>query len=496
MPHRTKAMYLTLMALGAAGCAGSDVNVSRNNQTMWKPSERLTRPKTANCPPPKILPETYFAAGRLFEQQGSVANAIMQYRRAVAFNHQFGDAYYRLGVLLSITGQHEEATEALSRAAVLKPDSAVVHNDLGFEFMFQKSWTEAEQEFRHALILAPGYPRGHINLGLCLARQGRFEEALTTFQAVLPAPDAYYNLGLLLRGQQQYGEAADAFRRALVIDPEFSAATAQLGQIEPYLPHEQDTTVPLVENFGQPSDTWIVDNPRTDSTPIEQADGFQPCTSLDESELVDRADTVSFGQWQNVLQVWRNAERVDSADTFPGEVEEVSWNTAGEDAVDSDFLADSSPMTDGQPEIYFPLPPFYPFELSAMMADPDVTMEPLVSWYGTVDPELQEPFLAMNNSGVGYEVRSTLGSSIEVAFDDDRFGAGDGFGPLHGATRNHDDSARGAFESLTPSRSFAWVRSMEQAHDELSIIRNEIACWDDLLLGSGGQSQYGATHQP
>lgn len=231
MLRNVKATTLTLAVLFAAGCAKSDYVVSRNGQTQW---ERVDKAAMANAPqavPPKILPETFFAAGRLFEAQGLLGKAITQYRKAVAVNHEYGDAFHRLGVVLGAIGKHAEATEALGRAAELRPNDAVLRNNLGFEFILQGRWEEAERELNRAIELQPHFARAHINLGMTLSRGHRFDEALASFRKVLPEPDAYYNLALMLRGRKRYEAAADALKHTLAIAPHFTAATTQLEQL-------------------------------------------------------------------------------------------------------------------------------------------------------------------------------------------------------------------------------------------------------------------------
>ena len=231
MRHETKRIMLTAATLCAAGCAKSDFQVGRQNRANMRP---MTNSVMANVPeekPPKILPETHFAAGLLFERQGQFDRAIPQYRKAVALNHNYVVAFHRLGLLESATGQHLEAAQTLQKAVAMRPDNAVLRNDLGFEWMCVQQWDDAERELRRAIELQPDLATAHINLALVQAKSERFTESLASFLEVLPEPDAYYNLGLMYRGQQRYLEAMEAFRHVLTIAPEFSAAKIQIEQL-------------------------------------------------------------------------------------------------------------------------------------------------------------------------------------------------------------------------------------------------------------------------
>jgi len=226
-----KRILLTAAVLCAAGCAKSQYEVMGQNRGDMR---QVRDSAMANAPeekPPKILPETHFAAGLLFERQGQFDKAIPQYLKAVALNHNYVAAFHRLGLLQSATRQHIEAVQSLQRAVALRPDNAVLRNDLGFELMRAEQWDQAESELRRAIELQPDLATAHINLALVQAKSERFTESLASFQAVLPEPDAYYNLGLMYRGQQRYSEAIQTFRHVLTIAPEFSAAKVQIEEL-------------------------------------------------------------------------------------------------------------------------------------------------------------------------------------------------------------------------------------------------------------------------
>ncbi|MFQ5592043.1 MAG: tetratricopeptide repeat protein, partial [Phycisphaerae bacterium] len=252
MLRNGKATTLTLAALFTAGCAKSDYVVSHARREHW---QGVKRGEVANAPevvPPKILPETYFAAGRLFEVQGLVGKAVAQYRKAVAVNHDYAEAFDRLGVLLGTVGRHKEALEAFNRAVELRPDDAIIRNNLGFEFVLQRRWQDAERELRTAITLDPEFARARVNMGIVEGRLKRFDQALEHFRSVLPEPDAYYNLALLLRSQQRYNEAVEALEHTLCLAPHFTAASVQLERLaEQGKPEPTATEAVLVEALGE-----------------------------------------------------------------------------------------------------------------------------------------------------------------------------------------------------------------------------------------------------
>ncbi len=138
MLRNAKATALTLAGLFVAGCAQSDYVTSRDGRARWQRVEEKAIANAREAVPPKILPETYFAAAQLFEAQGPLGKAIVQYRKAVLVNRNYADAYHNLGILLGKVGRHDEAMAALQRATELRPDDAILANNVGFEFMLQE----------------------------------------------------------------------------------------------------------------------------------------------------------------------------------------------------------------------------------------------------------------------------------------------------------------------------------------------------------------------
>lgn len=269
MLRQRKALVLTLAAMIVGGCARSDYRTAQNGQgwgntpphgaRWWNAASAATIADLPEAKEPAILAETHFAAARLFESQGQVAKAITQYRKAVAVNHSYVEAYHGLGLLLSLTGQRDEATDMLHRAVQLKPDNYLLRNNLGFELLLAERWVDADHELSRAVELEPRFARARVNLGIVRSKLGRFQDALANFRAVLPEADAQYNLGLMYRGQKRYAEATKTFRTVLELQPDFVAAQTQLEQMASNV--EPDTFFDRMahEVVATSSTPWLTD---------------------------------------------------------------------------------------------------------------------------------------------------------------------------------------------------------------------------------------------
>ncbi|MDB5802732.1 MAG: hypothetical protein JWN73_54 [Betaproteobacteria bacterium] len=96
----------------------------------------------------------------------------------------------------------------------------------------EKDHAGAEELYRQALALMPGRPSILFNLGRVLLDLGRMEEAEDLFrQVVEQAPDheGCFNLGLSLAGQGRFADALPAYEQALALTPGFAPAQAARG---------------------------------------------------------------------------------------------------------------------------------------------------------------------------------------------------------------------------------------------------------------------------
>lgn len=227
-----------MMALGIAASmwwwAGCAAPAGPNIKTDQQPISKLpveTAPDDAGLQDHEILPDTHMAAGRLHESQNRLARAAEQYRLAVALKPDFVEALNRLGIVLDRLGRFKEADKAFRNAIAAAPDQAYLYNNLAFSYIMQLNWQEAEIALTKALELKPDFTRARVNLAMALAQQERFDEALTQFQTVLLAEDAYYNMGLMYQSKRRLVDAARSFQSALELNPKMVAARKRLDML-------------------------------------------------------------------------------------------------------------------------------------------------------------------------------------------------------------------------------------------------------------------------
>ncbi|MBF0623891.1 MAG: tetratricopeptide repeat protein [Magnetococcales bacterium] len=167
---------------------------------------------------------------------GDPARAEALYRELLRQRPDDGNALNNLGFLVRNRGGHAEAIPLFGRAlAAGASQPAVTRNNLGISLAALGRRVEAEQQFRQAIALRPGYPAPHNNLGNLLRDAHRTEEALAAFDRVLALDPtftaAHNNRGEALRELQRHPDALAAFDRALALDPHNAAIHSNRGRL-------------------------------------------------------------------------------------------------------------------------------------------------------------------------------------------------------------------------------------------------------------------------
>ena len=254
------------LAVASAGCNRpmTDWHDWFANSKQTTVDERTEAAKHADEakpePPPKILPSTHIAAGRMLESNGDFAGAIAQYEQAIAADPRQTIGYSRLGIVYQRVGKFQDAERVLQRGLAIDPNAAHLHNNLGYCFMIQRRYDVAIGAFQRALAIKPDVKRARMNLAMTFGHMGRMDESLSEFQRVVPADSANYNVGVLCMQQSRNDDAKRYFAQALAINPACPGARESLARL-------QQMTVPVA---AQPANASIP------TSYTLTADGIQP----------------------------------------------------------------------------------------------------------------------------------------------------------------------------------------------------------------------------
>jgi len=127
------------------------------------------------------------------------------------------------------------AIRFVQAALALRPQSPVVHNNLGILLYEKKDVDGAIAESREAIRLKKDFPEAHGNLGNALYDKGDTDGAIAELREAIQLnkdlPEAHNNLGIALEAKGDLDGAIDEYRRAIEIDPKFALPHANLGHL-------------------------------------------------------------------------------------------------------------------------------------------------------------------------------------------------------------------------------------------------------------------------
>ena len=167
--------------------------------------------------------------------------------KALAHDERNGTGWYILAVAREKAGDFRSSMDAYEMALGLLPDETAVANDLG-RLAFRLGMTDiAEALFRRHLQADPGCVEAANNLACALRDQRRFAEAIEVLRPAIVAdagqPILWNSLGAVLAEQGDMATALTFFEEALRLDPTFTRALYNRGNMLLALGHPAEALV-------------------------------------------------------------------------------------------------------------------------------------------------------------------------------------------------------------------------------------------------------------
>jgi len=179
--------------------------------------------------------EYFYIWGLYNDYNVNISVAINYYLKAIECDSTFSDAWRNRGYLYEIFGNYNQMLKCFKHALLSADDSAGVYYDLGVTYDYLDSIELALENYYHALKLGESSPRVFLNIGVDWGFTGYIDSAAHYFekakQAGLRSPELFYNIGVIMSELGAYDEAMDNFMKALAVDPDYSPAKLQLGNI-------------------------------------------------------------------------------------------------------------------------------------------------------------------------------------------------------------------------------------------------------------------------
>ena len=148
---------------------------------------------------------------------------IVFFSHIISLNPEGRDAHHNLGKALQDTGRMGEALAAARVAVKQRPDFAGAYSNLGLALKHHEQFKEAEEILRRGREIDPRDKNLMQNLAEVIRQQGRHEESLEWYDAVIKRDReyerAYAGKGDALFYLERYEEAIVSLKKALFLQP-------------------------------------------------------------------------------------------------------------------------------------------------------------------------------------------------------------------------------------------------------------------------------------
>lgn len=174
-----------------------------------------------------------------------VKKSIDYFQRAIAADPNFAMAYAGLADSYTLAGSYgyiilppreamPKAEAAAAKALAIDDSLAEAHASLGYiKFTYDWDWTGAEEEFKRAIALNPGYDNAHHWYSHELMALGRTDEAIAEAKRALELSPSETvmneHMGWTYLMARDYDRAIQGARKAIELDPNFLLAHRVLG---------------------------------------------------------------------------------------------------------------------------------------------------------------------------------------------------------------------------------------------------------------------------
>jgi serine/threonine-protein kinase len=205
----------------------ADCYINRPHKDMAKGREAAERAVSLG----PDLAEAHAALARaIFSFDWDWDGAEREFRKAIALNPAYAEAYHAYSHYLVPAGRAEESLVASRKALELDPLSVSMVAHLGWHYLYSGQPAEAERYSRAALEMDPDFFPARMHLGIELETAGRYAEAIAEFERARDAsPGTSEALGGLGHALAAAGrrEEAEAVRGAI-------EEIARTGYASPY----------------------------------------------------------------------------------------------------------------------------------------------------------------------------------------------------------------------------------------------------------------------
>ena len=177
-------------------------------------------PLRLDNPSKKVEPEVFVANGQLWESTGDFSKAMESYTKALEKDANHVPALTGLARLHFRQGNLNDAVTYFNRAIVMKPNDAILHNDLGLTLSKLNNQPAAIASLQKALTLAPGTSRYANNLASVRYESGNPSAALSILMQNNKPAVAHFNMAYLFFKSGKMEQAKGHLAQSMKFGPQ------------------------------------------------------------------------------------------------------------------------------------------------------------------------------------------------------------------------------------------------------------------------------------
>jgi len=205
-------------------------------------------------------------------QQGKTKDAMEKVERAKGLGPDDVRVLTEQAINYDLQGKESLAAPIYQEIAIRTPDQAAAFNNIGINEMSQGRYPEAISNFSKAYMLDGKDVRIANNLAMAFALYGQTDQALKLFSKTVGEAAAWNNLGYIFMTQGKFNEAEKALNKAIELNPKFyERAQENLDRLEQMRlannlagPNLADDSIPAPKYSSTPAAEAAISLPTAD----------------------------------------------------------------------------------------------------------------------------------------------------------------------------------------------------------------------------------------
>lgn len=177
----------------------------------------------------------YFRMGILSELKGDHSRAISKFQSAVDLDNSKAEYLFYLGKTLYTAGDVMKAKEHLEKAVKIAPDDSEIHLYLGMAFDYLGDTNRALEEYSQSFRLKPTASEPLIRSANIYRSMGNYDKSMELLNRAIklePTKETiYYSLGLLYEERNELEKAIGYYKKALTLKSDYPDPYYSLGFI-------------------------------------------------------------------------------------------------------------------------------------------------------------------------------------------------------------------------------------------------------------------------